>query len=103
LSVSAVSSSSSSIIQNALEAALLARTKAAASPVSTASSAATSTSSSASDALTQDMVTLLKALASGDTTGAKTDLAKLKADLKAQETTVMPPQPRRTSPSFRQT
>jgi hypothetical protein len=33
------------------------------------------------------MVTLLKALASGDTTGAKTDLAKLKTDLKAQEPT----------------
>lgn len=31
------------------------------------------------------MVTLLKALASGDTAGAKTDLAKLKTDLKAQE------------------
>ncbi len=31
------------------------------------------------------MVTLLKALASGDVSGAKTDLAKLKTDLAAQE------------------
>jgi hypothetical protein len=31
------------------------------------------------------MVALLKALVSGDTTGAKDDLAKLKADLKAQQ------------------
>jgi hypothetical protein len=31
------------------------------------------------------MIKLLKALATGDTTGAKTDLAKLKTDLKAEE------------------
>jgi hypothetical protein len=33
------------------------------------------------------MVTLLKALASGDISGAKSDLAKLKTDLAAQEST----------------
>ena len=36
------------------------------------------------DPLTQDLITLLKALAYGDIAGAKTDLAKYKADLKAQ-------------------
>lgn len=36
------------------------------------------------DPLTQDLITLLKALAYGDIAGAKTGLAKYKADLKAQ-------------------
>jgi hypothetical protein len=42
------------------------------------------TSSNTPDLLTQDMINLLKALAYGDVTGAKTELAKFKADLKAQ-------------------
>jgi hypothetical protein len=45
-----------------------------------------STSDSALDPLTQDLITLLKALAYGDIAGAKTDLAKYKADLKAETT-----------------
>jgi hypothetical protein len=36
------------------------------------------------DLLTQDIINLLKALAYGDVTGAKTDLAKFKTDLKAE-------------------
>jgi hypothetical protein len=43
-----------------------------------------STSYAPLDPLTQDLITLLKALAYGDIAGAKTDLAKYKADLKAQ-------------------
>jgi hypothetical protein len=50
------------------------------------SSAGASTASAAPDPLTQDLVTLLKALAYGDVAGAKSDLAKYKADLKAQTT-----------------
>ncbi len=50
-------------------------------PISRTSS---STSSNTPDLLTQDMINLLKALASGDVTGAKTELARFKADLKAQ-------------------
>lgn len=38
------------------------------------------------DPLTQDLITLLKALAYGDLAGARSDLAKYKADLKAQTT-----------------
>lgn len=34
--------------------------------------------------ITSDLATLLRALASGDTSGAKSDLSKLKADLKMQ-------------------
>jgi hypothetical protein len=36
------------------------------------------------DLLTQDIINLLKALAYGDLSGAKTDLAKFKTDLKAE-------------------
>jgi hypothetical protein len=36
--------------------------------------------------VTQDLVSLLKALASGDTAGAKSDLTKLQTDLKAEST-----------------
>jgi hypothetical protein len=36
------------------------------------------------DILTQDIINLLKALAYGDVTGAKSDLAKFKTDLKAE-------------------
>jgi hypothetical protein len=36
------------------------------------------------DLLTQDIINLLKALAYGDVSGAKTDLAKFKTDLKAE-------------------
>ena len=45
-----------------------------------------STSYASLDPLTQDLFSLLKALAYGDIAGAKTDLAKYKADLKAQTT-----------------
>ncbi len=49
-----------------------------------ASALSGSTSYAPLDPLTQDLITLLKALAYGDIAGAKTDLAKYKADLKAQ-------------------
>ena len=39
---------------------------------------------SSPDLLTQDIINLLKALANGDVSGAKTDLAKFKTDLKAE-------------------
>jgi hypothetical protein len=52
----------------------------------TASALNGSTSSASLDPLTQDLIALLKALAYGDIAGAKTDLAKYKADLKAQTT-----------------
>jgi hypothetical protein len=44
----------------------------------------TSTSGNTADTLTEDVVTLLKALANGDVSGAKADLAKLRADLATQ-------------------
>jgi hypothetical protein len=53
--------------------------------VNAASSTDGSTSSSTTDALTQDLVKLLKALANGNTPEAKSDLAKLKKDLNAEE------------------
>lgn len=49
------------------------------------STATGSTTYNALDPLTQDLVTLLKALASGNLTEARSDLAKYKADLKAQK------------------
>lgn len=52
----------------------------------TASAVNGSASYASPDPLTQDLITLLKALAYGDIAGAKTDLAKYKADLKAQTT-----------------
>jgi len=86
LSTSSVSLSSSSIIENPFEAASAGSTKpTTVATVAAASSAVGSTSSSTADALSQDLITLLRALASGDTTGAKTDLAKLKKDLNAEE------------------
>lgn len=88
MSVSAVSSIS--LLEQTLEAIATSTKKttttSATSDVSTSTTVASSTSSSA-DVLTQDMVKLLKALASGDISGAKSDLAKLKADLSAQEST----------------
>jgi hypothetical protein len=57
-------------------------------PKSTNSSTGSSTNGSAygnsPDLLTQDIINLLKALAYGDVSGAKTDLAKFKTDLKAE-------------------
>jgi hypothetical protein len=89
LSISSVSSSSSSIIENALEAALAAGTQPPAptniTTVNAASNTDGSTSSSNTDALTQDLVKLLKALANGNTPEAKSDLAKLKKDLNAEQ------------------
>jgi hypothetical protein len=52
----------------------------------TSTSANGSTSYSSPDPLTQDLVSLLKALAYGDIAGAKSSLAKYKADLKTQTT-----------------
>ena len=43
-----------------------------------------STNGNSPDILTQDIINLLKALAYGDVTGAKSDLAKFKTDLKAE-------------------
>jgi hypothetical protein len=48
---------------------------------STSSSSPSVSSVSSLDPLTQDLVSLLKALASGDVTGAKADLAQLQKDL----------------------
>ena len=91
MSVTAVSTSAS-LLERTLEAALNSTstsgttqtTSTSATSLSAASTASGATGSSL-DTLTQDMVTLLKALASGDVSGAKTDLAKLKTDLATQE------------------
>jgi hypothetical protein len=48
------------------------------------SAANSSTNGNSPDLLTQDIINLLKALAYGDVSGAKTDLAKFKTDLKAE-------------------
>jgi hypothetical protein len=48
------------------------------------------TSISSPDVLTQDVINLLKALAYGDLSGAKSDLAKFKTDLKSQTPTSSP-------------
>jgi hypothetical protein len=52
--------------------------------VSTGSTADSSANGNSPDLLTQDIINLLKALAYGDVSGAKTDLAKFKTDLKAE-------------------
>jgi hypothetical protein len=51
---------------------------------STGSAANGSAYGNSPDLLTQDIINLLKALAYGDVSGAKTDLAKFKTDLKAE-------------------
>lgn len=92
MSISAVSSPSSSVVDYALEAdlaasnTLTAPTATTTTTVNSASSADSSTSSGETNTLTQDVVALLKALVSGDSTAAQSDVAKLQADLKAQET-----------------
>jgi hypothetical protein len=50
----------------------------------TGSTANGSANGNSPDLLTQDIINLLKALANGDVSGAKTDLAKFKTDLKAE-------------------
>jgi hypothetical protein len=52
--------------------------------VSTGSTANNGAYGNSPDLLTQDIINLLKALAYGDVSGAKTDLAKFKTDLKAE-------------------
>jgi hypothetical protein len=52
--------------------------------VSTGSTANDGANGNSPDLLTQDIINLLKALAYGDVSGAKTDLAKFKTDLKAE-------------------
>ncbi len=52
--------------------------------VSTGSTADSGANGNPPDLLTQDIINLLKALAYGDVSGAKTDLAKFKTDLKAE-------------------
>ncbi len=91
LSISGVSSPAlQALLDSAFEPASTSgtnQTNSASAPnLNTESSAdsSTSTSGSASDSLTQDVVSLLKALATGDVSGAKSDLAKLKSDLDAQ-------------------
>jgi hypothetical protein len=91
VSTSAVSFSQASILESTLEAALAPsnnHTTATTPIVPTTLSPNTGGTSDndATNPLVQDMVALLKALASGDTSGAKNDLAKLKEDLKAQQT-----------------
>jgi hypothetical protein len=51
---------------------------------STGSTANSSANGNSPDLLTQDIINLLKALAYGDVSGAKLDLAKFKTDLKAE-------------------
>jgi hypothetical protein len=51
---------------------------------STGSTANSSANGNSPDLLTQDIINLLKALAYGDVSGANTDLAKFKTDLKAE-------------------
>ena len=48
------------------------------------STANSSANGNSPDLLTQDIINLLKALAYGDVSGAKSDLAKFKTDLKAE-------------------
>jgi hypothetical protein len=50
----------------------------------TGSTANSSANGNSPDLLTQDIINLLKALAYGDVSGAKSDLAKFKTDLKAE-------------------
>jgi hypothetical protein len=80
--------SSASVLDTPLATGLITSTNQATSSspalVNTTSAPISSTSSNTPDLLTQDMINLLKALAYGDVTGAKTELAKFKADLKAQ-------------------
>jgi hypothetical protein len=80
--------SSASVLDSSLATGLITSTNQAKSSspsvVSTASVPISITSSNTPDLLTQDMINLLRALAYGDVTGAKTELAKFKADLKAQ-------------------
>ena len=80
--------SSASVLDSSLATGLITSTNQATSSspavVNTTSTPTSNTSSNTPDLLTQDMINLLKALAYGDVTGAKTELAKFKADLKAQ-------------------
>ena len=80
--------SSASVLDTPLATGLIASTNQATSSspalVNAPSAPISSTSSNTPDLLTQDMINLLKALAYGDVTGAKSELAKFKADLKAQ-------------------
>jgi hypothetical protein len=87
--VSLSSISAGSLLDSPLASTLTASTNQAVSTGtrSVAASALNGSTSHASlDLLTQDLISLLKALAYGDIAGAKTDLAKYKADLKAQTT-----------------
>ena len=52
--------------------------------VSTGTTANSGANGNPPDLLTQDIINLLKALAYGDVSGAKSDLAKFKTDLKAE-------------------
>jgi hypothetical protein len=86
--VSLSSISPGSLLDSPLASTLTASTNQAVSTgthLNTTSALNGSTSSSI-DPITQDLITLLKALAYGDIAGARTDLAKYKADLKAQTT-----------------
>jgi hypothetical protein len=87
--VSLSSISAGSLLDSPLASTLTASTNQAVSTGTrsvTASVLNGSTSYASPDPLTQDLISLLKALAYGDIAGAKTDLAKYKADLKAQTT-----------------
>lgn len=90
--MSIASLSSASLLDSSLAAGLVTSTNQPSSSnatiVSTASTFHSSTSGNSPDLLTQDMINLLRALAYGDVSGAKTELAKFKADLKAQTATL---------------
>jgi hypothetical protein len=79
---------SASVLDSSLATGLITSTNQAKSSspalVNTTSTTISGTSSNSPDVLTQDMINLLRALAYGDVSGAKTELAKFKADLKAQ-------------------
>ena len=79
--------SSASLLDTSVTASLTAGQ--ASPPKSTIASTGSTANNSAygsnsPDLLTQDIINLLKALAYGDVSGAKTDLAKFKTDLKAE-------------------
>lgn len=60
-------------------------TTAAAAVVPSTSTTATTSSATSQSPLVQDMTSLLQALATGNVSGAQSDLTKIQADLKAQE------------------
>ncbi len=87
-SVAPVPASSSLSVLAAAPATAVAQSAPAAATASTATSTAAqiaTTGSSSLQAVTKDLVALLKALASGNVSESRADLARLQNDIKAQE------------------